>query len=79
MTKNCCKYFTVSLVPVASLVLAVLFALGIVALPIIYVHLAQDYRVSGGHFRGSVIPVYVSESSKVVQDAPLYVLCEGGA
>ena len=43
---NCCKYFTVSLVPVASLILAILFALGIVALPILYVHLAHEYKVS---------------------------------
>ena len=61
MAKNCCKYFTVSLVPVASLILAVLFALGIVALPIIFVHLAQDYRVSWALYRGSVILAYVSK------------------
>ena len=48
MTKSCCKYFTVSLVPVASLTLAVLFALGIVVLPILYVHLADHYKVSVG-------------------------------
>ena len=48
MAKSCCKYFTVSLVPVASLTLAVLFALGIVVLPILYVHLADHYKVSVG-------------------------------
>ena len=45
MAKNCCKYFTVSLVPVASLTLAVLFGLAIVALPVLYVELAKEYRV----------------------------------
>ena len=38
----------VSLVPVASLTLAVLFALGIIVLPILYVHLADHYKVSVG-------------------------------
>ena len=46
MAKNCCKYFTVSLVPVASLTLAVVFGLGIVVLPILYVHLADSMKVS---------------------------------
>lgn len=46
MAKNCCKYFTVSLVPVASLTLAVVFGLGIVVLPILYVHLADHMKVS---------------------------------
>lgn len=46
MAKNCCKYFTVSLVPVASLTLAVVFGLGIVVLPILYVHLADSVKVS---------------------------------
>lgn len=44
MVKNCCKYFTVSLVPVASLTLAVLFGVAVVALPVLYVELAEDYR-----------------------------------
>ena len=45
MARNCCRYFTVSLVPVASLTLAVLFGLAIVALPVLYVELAKEYKV----------------------------------
>ncbi|CAI8041509.1 Ectonucleoside triphosphate diphosphohydrolase 8 [Geodia barretti] len=44
MARNCCKYFTVSLVPVASVVLAVLFGLAIAVLPVLYVQLAKQYR-----------------------------------
>lgn len=43
MARNCCRYFTVSLVPTASLILAVVFACGIVLLPILYVEVAKDY------------------------------------
>ena len=48
MARNCCKYFTVSLVPVASVVLAVLFGLAIAVLPVLYIQLAKQYRVSSG-------------------------------
>lgn len=63
MAKNCCKYFTVSLVPVASLTLAVVFGLGIVVLPILYVHLADHMKVSvreggGGGMEREIKGVY---------------------
>ena len=45
MPQNCCKYFTVSLVPVTSLILAVVFGLGIVLLPILYVRLSHTTKV----------------------------------
>ena len=46
---RCCKYFTVSLVPVAALLLAFLFACGILSLPILYTELAHKYKVSGAY------------------------------
>ena len=45
MARACCKYFTVSLVPVAALLLAILFAFGILSLPIIYTELGKKYEV----------------------------------
>ena len=48
MPQNCCKYFTVSLVPVASLTLVVVFGLGIVLLPILYVRLSHTTKVRSG-------------------------------
>lgn len=45
MGRACCKYFTVSLVPVAALTLAILFALGILSLPVIYTELMKKYEV----------------------------------
>ncbi|XP_064403090.1 ectonucleoside triphosphate diphosphohydrolase 8-like [Halichondria panicea] len=43
MAKNCCRYFTVSLVPVAALVLTILFAGGVLILPILYSELVKQY------------------------------------
>ncbi len=55
MAKNCCRYFTVSLVPVAALILAVVFAGGVLILPILYSELVKNYVVSEGvWFRGHV-------------------------
>ncbi len=48
MAKNCCRYFTVSLVPVAALVLAIVFACGTLVLPILYTELVKHYVVRGG-------------------------------
>jgi len=44
--KNCCRCFTVSLVPVASLLLAAIFALGILVLPVLYSVDVKDRVVS---------------------------------
>ena len=46
MPKNCCKYFTVSLVPTAALILAILFAGGIIILPVLYEELTTRVKVS---------------------------------
>ena len=40
MANNCCKYFTVSLVPIAALILAVVFGCAVVALPVLWIQLA---------------------------------------
>lgn len=42
--RNCCKCVTVSLVPTASLILVILFACGIILLPILYVELSYEYK-----------------------------------
>ena len=44
--RNCCKCVTVSLVPTASLILVILFVCGIILLPILYVELSHNYKVS---------------------------------
>ena len=44
--RNCCKCVTVSLVPTASLILVIVFACGIILLPILYVELSNEYKVS---------------------------------
>lgn len=44
MPKNCCKYFTVSLVPTAALILAILFAGGIIILPVLYEELTTRVK-----------------------------------
>ena len=44
--RNCCKCVTVSLVPTASLILVILFVCGIILLPILFVELSHDYKVS---------------------------------
>lgn len=46
MARACCKYVTVSLVPVAALLLALVFAIGTLTLPILYTELAKKYQVS---------------------------------
>lgn len=44
--RNCCKCVTVSLVPTASLILVILFVCGIILLPVLYVELSHNYKVS---------------------------------
>ena len=46
MARVCCKYVTVSLVPVSALFLAVVFFFGALSLPILYTELAKKYQVS---------------------------------
>ena len=62
MPNDCCKYFTVSLVPVAALTLAILFFGAIIVLPVLYEELATRTRVSwngkGGQLEvNTLIPV----------------------
>ena len=70
MARKCCKYFTVSLVPVASLTLAVLFGLAIVALPVLYVELTRQYRVSAGLYLEST-----SDVNDITCNTLQYTLC----
>ena len=55
MAKNYCKYFTVSLVPTAALVLVILFAGGIIILPVLYEELTTRTKVSVNLFRASMV------------------------
>ena len=64
MANNCCKYFTVSLVPIAALILAVVFGCAVVALPVLWIQLATKTVVcwlcvwggrGGGEGRGDPV------------------------
>jgi len=44
MPQNCCKYFTVSLVPITALTLAILFGCSVILLPVLYEELATRVK-----------------------------------
>ncbi len=77
MTRTCCKYFTVSLVPVSALLLALLFACGILALPVIYTELARKHEVSmrdsvGLKFSTPLFPIKMAAITMVKPYSLLY-------
>ena len=63
MPQNCCKYFTVSLVPITALTLAILFGCSVILLPVLYEELAKRVKVRESLCLSLCLSVYLFLSS----------------